>query len=248
MIKAEKTDPYIPLKARFMAWWEGVEPDAMVESDALQSAADGVVPLVAPEQAASDPSQIEVDVPVGPAPVWSEERIAFYRRLWGNDDQDDAIVPGGIDLPLRLVKPMALTNHMQMLDVGCGIGGAARAVAEHIGPRITGVVDHQELIDLGNELTAAARLQKQVSLELTDYSELDFGKSKYEGALVREIAYRQPDRLDFLRAVKNAIKPQGHIVLTDLVLATSDARDAKPIRRWLEKESAGAEPGVLADY
>ena len=33
--------------------------------------------------------------PAPPQTLWSDERIAFCKRLWGNDEEDDSLEPGG---------------------------------------------------------------------------------------------------------------------------------------------------------
>jgi cyclopropane fatty-acyl-phospholipid synthase-like methyltransferase len=53
---------------------------------------------------------------------------------------------------------------MHVLDVGCGLGGAARLVASRYRSRVTGIDLTDEFVETGNTLCKWVRLEERISL------------------------------------------------------------------------------------
>src|SRR5277367_2673347 len=98
------------------AWWEGYYVDN-------------------PHEQGEQPSQPPVTEEDKKNDKWSLERIKVAELIWG----DGFTFPGGADHVLQMVKPMTLTSAKSMLDIGCGLGGATRAIAKTFGTWVIGM-------------------------------------------------------------------------------------------------------------
>ena len=65
----------------------------------------------------------------------------------------------------NLLDQISFSENDHILDVGCGLGGAARYVANKLNNRVTGIDLTQEYIDVGNALCAWVGLDKQITLQ-----------------------------------------------------------------------------------
>ena len=105
----------IPFRIRFKAWWEGVEPESLLEHGAISSDPNSI--------AVSDP-----DAEGEEAVHWNETRIEMAGRIWGTEEEPDVVLPGGVDYTLSLAKPMGLNAEKTVLDLCAGLGGGVLAV------------------------------------------------------------------------------------------------------------------------
>lgn len=64
---------------------------------------------------------------------------AFYEQDWVRLLAQDLFHPGGRELTDRTVDSMGLAPSQKLLDLGCGSGTSAIAIAERLGVRVTGV-------------------------------------------------------------------------------------------------------------
>src|SRR3546814_19255546 len=77
-------------------------------------------------------------------------------------------VPGDEEKNLRLVKPLALNPAHTVIDVGAGLGGATRLIAEKFDIWITGLESDREVADKGMELSTMAGLAKRAPIHHFD--------------------------------------------------------------------------------
>src|SRR5262249_28265195 len=59
---------------------------------------------------------------------------------------------GGRRATTEFLDQLGFSDQMHVLDVGCGLGGAARFVASRYGSRVSGVDVTTEYVDTGNAL------------------------------------------------------------------------------------------------
>ncbi len=233
----QNDDGYVPLLTRFRTWWDDDDPKALSRKGLAAAAGT---------RAMADADAIEVDGPTTPLVAWPPERIAFCRRLWGHETE--TVSPGGVEYALRLARPMALGANASILDLNAGLGGGARKIAKELGPRVTGMEADPDLAEAANLLSKTQRMSKTAPIAHYDPLALDLPERKFEGVLLRELLYRAPDRMRLLRDATQALKPRGHLVFTDFVLADGAARASTEAQQWLEREPETANPGVMEEY
>ena len=92
--------------------------------------------------------------------------------------------PATVDLADRL--PIEAGD--EILDIGCGLGGPARYMANRFQCRVSGIDITQPFVEAGNKLTALTGMKEQVTIEQGDGQRLRYADDSFDGA------YAQQDR------------------------------------------------------
>src|SRR3546814_6096004 len=77
------------------------------------------------------------------APEPRSMRLEVMQQIWGKGMSG----PGDEEYILRLVKPLALNPAHTVIDVGAGLGGATRLIAEKFDIWITGLESDREVAE-----------------------------------------------------------------------------------------------------
>jgi ubiquinone/menaquinone biosynthesis C-methylase UbiE len=125
-------------------------------------------------------------------------------------DKQDEINRARAELNKRL-KPHA---GEKVLDLGCGIGGAASAIADETGP--TGLVAG---IDISAALIEVARRKAGnragMEFKTADASAIPYPDGFFDAARTERVFLYLPDRLAVLREIKRVVKAGGRVCLMD---------------------------------
>lgn len=115
----------------------------------------------------------------------------------------------------------------RLLDVGCGIGGPMRNIAEFTCCHVTGVTLNQFQVDRGNEINASRGLTKSCKLIQGDFTKkLDkFEDESLDGAYGIEATCHAPDRRDVFGEIFRVLKPGSVFACYEWVL--TDKYDPK---------------------
>ena len=87
---------------------------------------------------------------------------------------------GGKRLTVHLASLAGLKPGMEVLDVGGGVGGAARTLAVEFGCRVTVIDVAESYIEAGRMLTSLLRLEDRVVFQLGNALELPFENSLFD--------------------------------------------------------------------
>jgi SAM-dependent methyltransferase len=134
--------------------------------------------------------------------------------LWGAGFH----IPGGDEHVLDLVKPFALNPAMSMLYIGAGLGGGARAIATKFATYVTALESDEALARRGMEMSTLHGMQKHAPVSVYDPRTLELRPHSFDGILSRQSTYTLADKEPFLQILVTALKPRGHLLVTDYVL------------------------------
>ncbi|MEQ8604644.1 MAG: class I SAM-dependent methyltransferase [Marivibrio sp.] len=234
-VKRPANDGYVPFAVRFKAWWEGVDAAALMHKGAPPPA-----PAAAGISVESEPEEDEGR--------WSSGRLSLCQRLWETGDGDEVVHPGGADYTVELAKPMALDNSKSAADLSAGLGGGTRKLAASLDLWITGFESDSELADHAMALSRKHGHERRAPIAALDEESFDLGEKRMDGVLMRERLFRFHNKQRALDCVFRALKPRGHLVLTDFVLADEAAAEDPAVSGWLKREAAfgptGREPAL----
>ncbi len=202
------------LRARLHAWWEGYEYDV--------PAATGPQPGPAQEAAHPDPIKPPMTGKVVVKDQWSRERIKVAQLVWG----DGFTFPGAVDFVLKLAAPLALARDAIGLDLGSGLGGGTRALAQASGAWMEGYDLSLELAQAGAALSRSAGMESKAPIGFLDVAEGSFKPKRYDGALVRNVFSLISDKPKLLTRLAHGMKPGAKLVVFDWAIAREDAHGA----------------------
>ena len=94
---------------------------------------------------------------------------------------------GGRAATENLLRQVDISADSHILDVGCGLGGASRFIADQYNNRVTGIDLTQEYIDVGNELDTWVGLENQVSLHQGSALDMPFENETFDGAIILHV-------------------------------------------------------------
>lgn len=219
------------LRERVHAWWEGYYLDTLgaptEESD----------PVEQRHASAPPPS----DGPI--ADLWSADRIRIAESIWGNGFS----FPGGTDHVINLVKPFGLGKEKSMLDMGCGLGGATRAIAKHFDTWTQGLEASKTLAAAGMKVSEQSGLARRAPIDWFDPNRVELAPNKFDCAFCRQVLTPIADKRRLVAEINKGLKPGGQLLITDFVLASADA-SGSAVKAWLGAEDQRPKPWTMAEY
>ena len=130
---------------------------------------------------------------------------------------------------------------MRLLDIGCGLGGAARYFAQEHGCRVTGIDLSAEYVNVTNALAARVGLDERVSCELGSALALPFEPESFDGAYMFHVGMNIEDKSKLFAEVRRVLAPSGLFGIYD-VMRLADGELSFPVP-W----ASGPESSFVAD-
>lgn len=172
---------------------------------------------------------------------------AAYEGQWASVLLGDSFHPGGLDLTRRLGSLMALGPSSAVLDVACGRGASAIALASEFGCRVVGVDLSASNIEAARMSAQSAGLNHLVTFRVGDSEALPEATASVD-AVICECAFCTfPDKLTAAKEIARVLRPGGVLGLTDLTRkgelpAELDSllgwvacvADARPVEHYIE--------------
>lgn len=117
----------------------------------------------------------------------------------------------------RLLKQLNFTERHHVLDVGCGLGGASRFIADRYRSRVTGIDLSQEYIDTGVALCRWVGLDGRISLRQGSALDMPFDTESFDGALQLHVGMNIGDKNALFREVFRVLRPGAVFGVYDIM-------------------------------
>ncbi len=143
---------------------------------------------------------------------WPADRVAAVESLWGPGYR----APGGAEETLRLTKPLGLTSNSTLILLGGGLGGPAFAVSHSFRAWVTCLEADPMLRAAAEERRPVLDLNKRITIQGWERERPDFKPRSANHALALE-ALRGVPPLPVISSLAGALRPQGQVVMTELV-------------------------------
>lgn len=122
----------------------------------------------------------------------------------------------GREATRELVAMAHLHPGMEVLDVGCGIGGPARTLAAECGCHVTGLDLVDEFCRAADELTDRVGLAEQVKFRQGDALEMPFESGSFDAALLEHVTMNIDDKPRLFEQLRRVLRPRGHLLLYEV--------------------------------
>jgi SAM-dependent methyltransferase/ABC-type nitrate/sulfonate/bicarbonate transport system substrate-binding protein len=132
----------------------------------------------------------------------------------------------GAELSRNLVEELQLDETKSVLDIGSGVGGTARVLAQLSGCRVVGVEVQAELNELADELTQRVGLSDRVHYITGRAEDLPF-EHEFDHFISLLVYLHIPNRAQALQKACRALKPGGRFVIEDFVLESALRQDER---------------------
>jgi ubiquinone/menaquinone biosynthesis C-methylase UbiE len=135
---------------------------------------------------------------------------------------------GGRQATEELMRQLDLGRDLHVLDVGSGLGGAARFVASRYGCRVTGVDLTAEFVETARTLSEWTGLAARLRFHHGSALDMPFDDGTFDRAYMLHVGMNIPDKQALFTEVARVLKTGGIFAVYD-VMQTGDAPLTFPV-------------------
>lgn len=159
---------------------------------------------------------------------------AAYQSDWARLLLGDSFHPGGLTLTRRIGEALGLGTGVRVLDVACGQGTSAIALARTFGCKVLGVDYGAENVRVATAAAEAAGVAHLARFAVGDAERLPVEDGSYD-AVVCECAFCTfPDKATAAAEFARVLRPGGKAGLSDLTRQVDDIpEDLQGLLAWI---------------
>ena len=147
----------------------------------------------------------------------------MYGRTWVSTGGQDTTTELFSELDLRvseqtnrlheLSKIFVHQSGMQMLDVGCGIGGSAFLAARKYGLLVNGIDLSKNMVDIANERRdeMSAGVKHRVQFHVEDATSMEYPDNFYDVVYSRDAILHMADKESLFKKFLHCLKPGNRL-------------------------------------
>ena len=143
--------------------------------------------------------------------------------------QVDEFHIGGRAATEAFMAHLPIKKDERWLDIGCGLGGAARFAASNYGCRIMGLDITPDYIDVGTTLCDWVGLGGAITLELGSALRIPHTAEHFDGAYMLHVGMNIPDKARLFAEVYRVLKPGGTYGIYDITHTGVEGDLAYPV-------------------
>jgi SAM-dependent methyltransferase len=135
---------------------------------------------------------------------------------------------GGRQATEELMRQLDPSKGFHVLDVGSGLGGAARFVGDRYGCRLTGIDLTAEYVETARTLSQWTGLGEWLSFHQGSALDMPFADASFDAAYMLHVGMNVPDKQGLFAEVARVLKPRGRFGIYD-VMKTGAAKVTFPV-------------------
>ena len=145
----------------------------------------------------------------------------------------------------HLSRKLRLAPGMEVLDVGCGVGGPMRNIARHSGARVVGLNNNAYQIERGNRHTRRQKMGRLCSFMKADFMNIPADDGRFDAVYTIEASCHAPDKVALFEELLRVMKPGGVFAGYEWCLTDRyDGSDAEHRRIKKEIEEGDGLPDI----
>jgi SAM-dependent methyltransferase len=124
---------------------------------------------------------------------------------------------GGRQATVDLAAQLAIAPGAHWLDIGAGLGGASRYLADRYRCRVTGIDLTQEYAGAAAWLSSLVRLDDRVSYRQASALALPFAPSTFDGAVMLHVGMNIAAKAELFAEVRRVVRPGSDFAIYDVM-------------------------------
>jgi ubiquinone/menaquinone biosynthesis C-methylase UbiE len=133
---------------------------------------------------------------------------------------------------VELARNLGLAQGVELLDIGCGIGGPARFFAEFSDCRVTGIDLTADYVQTATALTRRCGLAEKVHFKQASALALPFAENTFDVATMIHVGMNIEAKAKLFKEARRVLRQDGHFAVYD-IMKTSAAELPFPMP-WAE--------------
>ncbi len=118
---------------------------------------------------------------------------------------------------LEMAEKMRLSKDSNILDIGSGLGGAARTLAEEYGCQVTGIDLTREFCEAAGIMSGWVGLSDRTDFMQGDATNLPFSSDQFDAAMTLHVAMNIAAKDKVYEQVQRVLKPGGIFAIYDIL-------------------------------
>jgi phosphoethanolamine N-methyltransferase len=171
---------------------------------------------------------------------YDDELVSLLQLVWGKG----FLAPGGPESVLRCVAGVDLAG-AEVLDIGCGIGGADQVLTSELGARVTGLDVDAALIDTARRLADESGLDIGY-VRVEPESPLPFPDSSFDHVFSHAAIIHVEDKPAMFDEIIRVLRPGGWLLAYDWMRGTDPYTEE--MQYWFQLEGLVYNMDHIANY
>ena len=121
-----------------------------------------------------------------------------------------------------VAKALDIESGQQLLDIGSGIGGPARFIANTLDVIVEGIDLTPEFVEAAVEITEMVGMTEQVSFQVGSATSIPFDDDTFDASTMLHVGMNIPDKGLLFSEMARVTKPDGSIVVYDVMRTGED--------------------------
>jgi len=118
---------------------------------------------------------------------------------------------------LQLAEQMKLNENASVLDLGSGLGGPARTLAEEYGCHVIGIDLTKTFCEVAGIMSNWVRLSEQTEFLQEDATNLSFSDNQFDAAMTIHVAMNIAAKDKMYEQARRVLKPRGIFAVYDIL-------------------------------
>ena len=131
----------------------------------------------------------------------------------------------GLEATIELADGVEVAADDHLFDVGSGLGGPARVLADRFGCRVTGIDLTAEFCDVAQRLNDLTGLADRVRIHHGSALKAPFEDGAFDGAYSMNVSMNIADREALYREIHRVLRPGGWLVLSEVAQGPDGEHD-----------------------
>jgi len=165
------------------------------------------------------------------AESWTEMRLEICERLWG----DGCLNPFNSDYLVNTLRLLDMNESNSLLQLGAGLGGTSRSLAEQIGIWVTGFEANEDLMEIAKMRNQMAGLTKKAGITRLRPEAPKFKENGFNAAILFECLTPIEEKEIIIESAAKSLRENGHFLMTDYVLPSGDPPN-EIVMCWYNRE------------
>jgi ubiquinone/menaquinone biosynthesis C-methylase UbiE len=110
----------------------------------------------------------------------------------------------------------------RVLDVGCGIGGPARLLAQRFGCQVSGIDLTPAYCHVATRLSQMVGLDEHTDFRVADALALPFAADRFDAVWTQHVSMNVADKAGFYGELARVLRPGGRLAIYDVAAGSGD--------------------------